>query len=331
MSEAGPPTRIGVGLVELPFREVRSLWEWIDLCEDGGIDGVWHCDRLISRDPYMESLTFLAAVAGRTERLRIGTDVVVVPFRDPLVLAKQCATLDVLSGGRFQPGFGVGPPGAPEWAATGRTLERRGARTDEALALMQQLWAGEPVTFTGRYFRYDGAVIAPTPVQSPLPLWIGGRSDAAVRRLARVGSGWFAGLATAAQIAPVIEAIHRVSAEHGRPVPAQNVGAEFAFHIGSVDDPAVQHAFQAARAFTELDPRELIAAGSVEDLIARIEAFRAVGVRTFALRPLAATDRGLIDQTRRLIEEVLPRYHRPASAVEAAIRPGTSAAGDPLG
>ncbi|MFN8187178.1 MAG: LLM class flavin-dependent oxidoreductase [Gaiellales bacterium] len=312
MSEPETPTRIGVGLVELPFREVRSLWEWVDLCEGGGIDGIWHCDRLIARDPYMECLTLLAAVAGRTQRLRVGTDVVVVPFRDPLVLAKQCATLDVLSGGRFQAGFGVGPPGAPEWAATGRTLERRGARTDEAIAIMQQLWTGEPVTFAGEFFQYADAVITPAPVQAPLPIWIGGRSDAAVRRLARVGSGWFAGLATAAQIVPVIEAIRRVSAEHGRPVPPQNLGAEFAFHVGTTDDPAVQHSLAAVRAFTELDPRELVAVGSVEDIVARIEAFRAVGVRTFALRPLAATDRGVIDQTRRLIEEVLPRYHGAA-------------------
>lgn len=313
MSET--PTRIGVGLVELPFRDVRNLWAWVDLCEDGGIDGIWHCDRLVSRDPYMEPLTFLAAVAGRTERIRIGTDVVVVPFRDPLVLAKQCATLDVLSGGRFCPGFGVGPLGAPEWSATGRTLERRGARTDEAIEIIQRLWTGRPVGFEGRFFRYEDAVIAPTPVQSPLPIWIGGRSEAAVRRVARVGSGWFSGLATAAQVEPVIEAIRRVSADHGRPIPPQNLGADFAVHIGSEDDAAVQHSLQAVRAFTDLDPRELIAVGTVEDVVARIEAFRAVGVRTFALRPLAATDQGVLDQTRRLIAEVLPRYHGAAGHV----------------
>ncbi|MCC6222533.1 MAG: TIGR03619 family F420-dependent LLM class oxidoreductase [Thermoleophilia bacterium] len=320
MSEPAIPARIGVGLVEFPFQAVRSLWKWVDLCEAGGIDGIWHCDRLVSRDPYLESLTFLAAVAGRTERIRIGADVIVIPFRDPLVLAKQCATIDVLSGGRFQAGFGVGPLGAPEWPATGRTLEGRGARSDEAIEIMQRLWTGEPVTFAGRYYHYTDAVIAPTPVQSPLPLWIGGRSDAAVRRLARVGSGWFAGLATPSQVEPVVAAIRRVSAEYGRPVPPQNLGAEFAFHLGGADDPAVQHAFRAVRAFTELDPRELIAVGSVTDLVARIDAFRAVGLHTFALRPLAATDRGVLDQTRRLVEEVLPRFHD-------AVAPGAAAAG----
>lgn len=303
------PTRIGLGLVEFPFRDVRSLWKWLDLCEDGGVDAIWHCDRLVSREPYMEAMTFLGALAAATQRMRLGTDVVVVPFRDPLVLAKQCATVDVLSGGRLCPGFGVGPELAPEWTATGRRPQGRGARADEALDLMQRLWSGEPVTYTGHFYQYEGAMISPPPTQSPLPVWIGGRSRAAVRRIARIGSGWFAGLATPAQVAPVIEAIRRASAESGRPVPAGNYGADFAVHIGSPDDPAVQHSMRAVSAFTDLDPRELIAVGGVEEIVERIEAFREVGARTFALRPLAATDAGVLEQTRRIVEEIVPRYH----------------------
>jgi alkanesulfonate monooxygenase SsuD/methylene tetrahydromethanopterin reductase-like flavin-dependent oxidoreductase (luciferase family) len=302
-------TRIGLGLVEFPFRDVRSLWKWVEICEEGGIDGIWHCDRLISSDPYMEAMTFLSALTGVTERMRLGMDVVVVPFRDPLVLAKQCATLDVLSDGRLCPGFGVGPEGAPEWVATGRSTSARGARTDEALELMQRLWSGESVTHHGRFFQYEAATISPLPVQFPLPIWIGGRSAAAVRRVARVGSGWFAGLATAEQVAPVIQGILHASSEQGRPFPARNLGADFAVHIGSRDDPAVQHSMRAVRAFTDLDPRELIAVGSVDEIIARIERFRAVGVRTFALRPLASTDDGLLEQTRRIVAEILPHYH----------------------
>ncbi len=307
-AESGAATRIGLGMVEFPFEDVGSLWQWVDLCEDGGIDAIWHCDRLIAREPYMEVMTFLAALAGRTERLRLGMDVVVVPFRDPLVLAKQCATIDYLSGGRLCAGFGVGPATVPEWSATGRPTTARGARTDEALLLMRRLWSEESVTHEGRFFHYENATITPRPVQQPLPIWIGGRSDAAVRRIAQIGSGWFSGLATAAQIAPVIDAIGRACEAAGRPFPAENYGADFAVHIGDSDDAAVRHNIEALRGFTTQAPEEFIAVGSVEDVVARIEAFRAVGVRTFALRPLAATDAGLLEQTRRIIDEIVPRY-----------------------
>jgi probable F420-dependent oxidoreductase len=303
-----PGARIGLGMVEFPFQNVRRLWQWVDLCEAGGIDAIWHCDRLIAREPYMEVMTFLAALAGRTERLRLGMDVVVVPFRDPLVLAKQCATIDYLSQGRLCPGFGVGPATVPEWSATGRHTTARGARTDEALQLMQRLWSGEPVTHDGKFFHYQDATITPTPVQQPLPLWIGGRSDAAVQRIARLGSGWFSGLATPAQVAPVIEAIRRACDAAGRPFPAENYGADFAVHIGDADDPAVQASIASMRGFTDQAPENLIAVGSVAHIRRRIDAFRAVGVRTFALRPLASTDAGLLDQTRRIIDEIVPFY-----------------------
>jgi alkanesulfonate monooxygenase SsuD/methylene tetrahydromethanopterin reductase-like flavin-dependent oxidoreductase (luciferase family) len=67
-----PGARIGLGMVEFPFQDVRALWQWVDLCEDGGIDAIWHCDRLIAKEPYMEVMTCLAALAGRTERLHLG-------------------------------------------------------------------------------------------------------------------------------------------------------------------------------------------------------------------------------------------------------------------
>src|SRR5690606_30922070 len=100
---------------------------------------------------------------------------------DPLVIAKQCATIDVLSNGRLLPAFGVGRDAAPEWAATGRSPADRGKRADEALTLLSRLWSEERVTFHGEHYHYDDVSIAPRPVQQPLPLWIGGNSRAAIR------------------------------------------------------------------------------------------------------------------------------------------------------
>ena len=101
--------RLGLGLANFSLEGPKSFWRWIRLCEESGIDSFWQTDRLVSRDPFLESMSAMAAVAGATERLKFGMNVTVVTFRDPLVLAKQCATIDFLSGGRLLPAFGVGP------------------------------------------------------------------------------------------------------------------------------------------------------------------------------------------------------------------------------
>ena len=113
--------RIGLGVAAHSFSEPRSLFRWADLCEESGIDSIWQSDRLISEEPYLESMSAMAALAGATSRIKFGMNAVVVSTRDPLVLAKQCATIDYLSGGRLLPVFGVGNAHAPEWAATGRS------------------------------------------------------------------------------------------------------------------------------------------------------------------------------------------------------------------
>ena len=105
--------RIGIGLANLPFENARGFWHWIEQLESGGFDSFWQTDRLVSKDPILESISTMAALAGATDRLKFGMSVTVVTFRDPLVLAKQCATIDYLSGGRLLPAFGVGPAVAP--------------------------------------------------------------------------------------------------------------------------------------------------------------------------------------------------------------------------
>src|SRR5262245_22631275 len=101
---------VGIGLMEFPFSGAREYWRWVDLCEGGGIDSIWQTDRLLSREPMLECMTVMAALAGRTRRLKFGMNVVSLALRDPVLLAKQCATIDVLSEGRLLPAFGIGSP-----------------------------------------------------------------------------------------------------------------------------------------------------------------------------------------------------------------------------
>ena len=302
--------RIGLGLANFGFSSPSAFWRWVDLCEASDVDSLWQNDRLVSEQPSLETLSVMAALAGATERLKFGMNVVVVPFRDPLVVAKQCATIDFLSGGRLLPAFGVGGPVAPEWRATGRSLAGRGALADEALALIARLWAGERVTCSGEHFHYTDVSIRPLPVQQPLPLWIGGSSRAAIRRTARLGSGWLGGLQSPDQVRPVVAAIRTASADAGRPLDADHYGAGFPFRFGDWDEPVVQRSAAAlARRVDAPDVRRLFAVGDAATILERIDAYRRAGIAKFVLRPIAEGDTEIVQQTRRLLEEVLPVAH----------------------
>ena len=146
---------VGLGIMEFPFDTVAAFWRWVDLCEGGGIDSIWQTDRLISRVPILESMSALAAIAGRTRRIKFGVNVVSVAMREPVLLAKQCATIDMLSGGRLLPGFGIGSPRGAEWQAMHLDTTTRGRKTDEALEIIGRLWAGEKLDLRGKTFSAD--------------------------------------------------------------------------------------------------------------------------------------------------------------------------------
>ena len=310
--------RIGLGLTGLPFADARGFWRFVDLCEDSDVDSLWQSDRLISSQPQLEAMSTMAALAGHTRRLKFGMSVTVVSFRDPLVLAKECATIDWLSGGRLLPAFGTGPDFAPEWKATGRSPKGRGAQVDEALTIMARLWSEERVTFQGKHYRYTDARIAPRPVQQPLPLWLGGSSPAAVRRTARVGTGWLGGIQTPENVAPVIAAIRTASAEAGRPIDPDHYGASFAFRFGAFDEPIVQAgAALLGKLAPGQDPRRLVAIGDARAILDRIADYCAAGASKFVLRPIGLAEADVLEQTRRLIAEVLPVAHAPGFASAA--------------
>ncbi len=163
------------------------------------MDSVWVHDHVfnvghvldrIGGRPYYEPLTLLSFVAARTERVRLGTSVLVLPYHNPIRLAKTAATLDVLSRGRLILGVGVGAI-EQEMHAMGTPFKERGAFTDEAITVMRALWSQEQPTFAGRYSRFAGMPFSPKPLQQPsIPVVIGGVSRAAIRRAARIGDGW---------------------------------------------------------------------------------------------------------------------------------------------
>ena len=297
---------VGLGTAEFPFTEVKSFWRWVAMCDDSNVNSLWQTDRMVSRQPFLECMTTMAAIAGATKRIKFGMNVASAGIRDPLILAKQCATIDTLSEGRLLPAFGIGNITAPVWTATGRKTKGRGARTDEALDIIKQLWDGEPLTVMGEFFHYENATISPRPVQKKFPFWIGGSSPAAIRRTARVGTGWLAGLETPSKITTVITAIRAATAEAGRSIDDDHYGAGFPFRFGSWDDDVTKKAVDAYAIRKKGDPKEYMGIGGAEEIIERACAYIDAGVSKFVLRPLATDDADFLNQTQQLIDKVIP-------------------------
>ncbi len=297
---------IGLGIAEFPFSGARGFWRWVELCEAEGVDSIWQTDRLVSTEPFLECMSVMAALAGATQRLKFGMNVASAGLRDPLLLAKQCATIDVLSAGRLLPAFGIGRAPGPEWQTIHRGAGGRGARTDEALDIISRLWSQEHLDYHGEHFHYTGAAIAPRPVQKRLPLWIGGSSAAAIRRTARVGTGWLSGIETPQQVAPVIAGIKVAAAELGRRIDDDHYGAGFGFRFGGWGDGAVEKSIAAFAKRTGRDARPSFAVGDAGDIVGRLGEYVAAGASKFVLRPMGDSDDDVIAQTKLLIAEVMP-------------------------
>lgn len=192
-----------------------------------GFDDVWVSEHIIvprasfPRSPlFYDPVVTLSYVAAVTERVRLGTTVLVLPMRHPLPLAKELASLHNLSNGRLILGAGVGWLEA-EFAALGVPFKERGRRMDEGIAMMRAVWTEDPVTFDAKVIpaKIENMTMQPLPV-SRIPLWIGGSSDAALKRTARIADGWHSGNATPEQVAPI-----------ARRLRAERPGADFTISV----------------------------------------------------------------------------------------------------
>lgn len=173
-----------------------QLLEISRVCEEAGFDSVWATDHIIMptelREPYgqlLEAVTTLAYIASRNEKLRVGTSCVVLAQRNPILVAKQAAALDVLSKGRVMLGFGAGWA-EKEFGFLNADFARRGKVMDESIRLMKALWKEDVVNFGGDFFHVKDALFFPKPVKKDIPVWIGGNGPVSVRRATRLGDGW---------------------------------------------------------------------------------------------------------------------------------------------
>lgn len=276
--------RVGVGLSPLaPGPPDPAFWRVVEVLEEVGYDSLWLNDspgRLGSLAP----LPTLAAVAARTERLKLGTNVLVLPHRHPVVLARELATLDVLSTGRLLPAGGLGVDLPRELAATGVARAERGPRVEESVRVLKELWSGEPVTHDGRFWSFADVVLSPTPTRPRLELWLGGRAPAALRRIGRVADGWLASYAGPEQVGEGIATIRAAAAEAGRSIDEDHYGATI-FSAPEDEELPPPGDLLLDRLRPGLDRADHVAVGAAATR-ALLERFLAVGATKFVLNPL---------------------------------------------
>src|SRR5947199_10456409 len=246
-----------------------------------GYDSLWASDhvvlpwRITSRYPYnatgdfplppatdfLEPLTALALVAGVTERAALGTTVLVLPHRHPLLAAKMLATLDHLAPGRVILGAGVGWM-REEIEALGAPYDRRGAWSDEAIRVMRACWRDERAAHAGEFFRFDALACRPAPARGTIPIWIGGHTPRALRRVAELGDGWHAAFPSAAKMKAGLADLATACGRGGRDVTSLTISARLGLPARQDADALVRE----IRALADLGVSHLILESRVRDL-----------------------------------------------------------------
>lgn len=274
--------RVGFGLGTLgATADAATFAATVDALEDLGFDSLWLSER--ATGPTLDPLVALAVAAGRTTRLKLGTSVQVLPGRNPLLLAKAWASLDVLSGGRALPAFGLGVVDPAEQQGFGVAREERAGRFDEALPLLRRFWTEPTVDHHGTWYRYDGVGIGLRPVQQPPDVWLGGRAPGELRRVGRLADGWLPSFSTPEQVALARRTVEAAATDAGRAIDPEHWGALVAYASAEIP-PAV--ADLVARRLPGVDPARVVPVGH-DALRRRLEEFVAVGFSKLVPVPFA--------------------------------------------
>src|SRR3954464_9923070 len=238
----------------------------VDDLERLGFDSLWLSERITGPAP--DPLAAMAFAAGRTTKLKFGTSVLVLPGRNPVLLAKELASLDRLSNGRLLPAVGLGAPEPLEHVAFGVGRGERAAWLNEALPLMRRIWTEDVVDHDGPRFHFHGLRVGPKPVQQPPDVWLGGRSATELRRIGRLADGWLPSFITPEQAAAGRIEVEKAAAEAGRTIDPEHYGVLIPY--GRTQLPEA-FAARIAKRYPDLDPVEVFPVGvpAVRKLVER--------------------------------------------------------------
>jgi alkanesulfonate monooxygenase SsuD/methylene tetrahydromethanopterin reductase-like flavin-dependent oxidoreductase (luciferase family) len=318
---------IALGAAVLPEPE-RA---WLEAVEELPVDSVWQGGHLLPPSASGEAITRLALMTAWTQRVQVGTAVLLLPLYHPVVVAKQLADLDAHSGGRLRVGVGVGGEFPKEFEAVGVPLRERGARTDESIEVMRQLWGGNgaPVSHHGRFFEFDdvelravrppgrsGSAAAADTSAGQLggpPIIVSGRRAPAMRRAAHLGDGWMPYLFSPDAYARSVQVIRDEARETGRDLDRFEWMVYLYTSIRQDGDRArADVATFLQGAYGRLEPEKLqriAPAGTPEEVAQRVQEYVDAGVRHVVISPAAPSD--TLEVVQLAAEEVLPQLTPP--------------------
>ena len=293
--------RVGYGLGNLRPLDGERLGALAEGLEQHGYDSLWLSERISGPAP--DPVLGLTWAAARTRKIKLGTSVSVLPGRSPALVAKEWATLAVLSGGRALPAFGLGIAHPVEQQAFGVARGDRASIFDEALPLLRRLWSEDSVDHDGTWFHYEGVTVRPRPVQQPIDIWMGGIAPSEIKRVGRLSDGWLPSFCTADDVAQAIPVINQTADEHDRAIDPEHFGALIAYSDGEIPDVLAQFV---ARRRPDLDPADMIPVG-LPAVRVMIEKMVAAGASKFVLLPLSEPSAdGWTAELERIAAELLP-------------------------
>ncbi len=327
-------TSFGVRVpVSGPFADVQNIKQAARESEDLGFDALWVHDQIVwsrdqnshhvssgsveavtDREPnFFESITTLSYLAGLTNTIRLGVAVIVLPYRNPLVLAKQLMNLDVVSNGRLILGVGAGAPlVAKTFEAVGVPFEKRGAITDDYLKALLSVFERQPLSsYSGQYANFAGIEVFPKPVQLPHPPIVVGGLGRALRRAAMLGDGWIPANITPAGVAKGVERIQSIAKKNGRRLSDFIVGNEIFVSLDVDSSAARRNAAATIASYAKSIGRggeDVTLIGSPSEVVQRVEDYRRSGVNAFELKFIYRDMKSLSSQLKLFASEVAPSF-----------------------
>jgi probable F420-dependent oxidoreductase len=294
--------RFGVSLgIDTPVDRLPTV---IDRLEADGVDSLWFSELVYS--PAVDPFAGMGYALGRSTRLKVGTSVAVLPGRNPVLVAKQLASLAVLGPKRVLPVFGLRPASRAEWDLFPVPEGQRAAVFDEALEVIRALLDRDEVSFAGRFFQIDEVTLG---IRAPVPvdLWLGGSAPAAFRRIGRLADGWLGSFLTPDEARHARESIEHAAAENSREIEPDHYGLSLAVGDGALPD-AVLAAVRGRR--PDVDPTDLVAADWPQ-LHRQLDGLIAAGLTKFVIRPVgsAPSEESMEEFIDRFVAELLPRQN----------------------
>ena len=304
MSVNSPP-RFGINLFPHQWQEITRI-------EEMGYDSAWTSEHIFFYFPTFDALTALAAMAARSSRIQLGTAVLLLPLRPAALAAKEIASVDIISGGRLIVGVGVGGEYPKEFEAVGVPVRQRGARTDEAIHVLKLLFAQDNVTFHGRFTNLDGVTLQPKPAQAGgPPVWVAGRSEAAMRRAGRLADGYLPYLFSPERFRDGLAQVRRFAEVAGRDPAAITPGIyQFICLADSYEEASRIAAADLSRRYNQ--PFEKIVGryvvmGNPDDCARRLADFAEAGAEHFILVPIVPAFGDFMPHVDAYARDVLPK------------------------